>query len=227
MKNAQTTYTPYYRVSTKGQGRSGLGLEAQKSDVLSYVGKDESKLHGEFVEVEKGGMNNRAKLNEALNFCRTHGTTLLIAKLDRLSRDVGFIFQLKNGDVPFECCDIPEANTLTIGIFATIAQHERELISARTKASLRAYKDRGGKLGSPQNLTDESRKKATISIKENARNNPNNRRAVGYIKELRDNEHTYQSIAHRLNREGFLTARRRQFTATAVRRLYMKAVNFA
>lgn len=214
-------YTPYYRVSTKEQGKSGLGIKAQEDTVLKFVAYDTSKLDGEFWEVESGKKDNRPELEKAIDYCNRNGTTLLIAKLDRLSRNASFIFKLRDEKVDFVAADLPDANTLTIGIFATLAQHERELISKRTREALQAKKAQGFILGSPQNLTDEARKKAWSAVKEKARNNVNNKRASGYIISLRESEKLpYQKIADRLNLEGFRTARNKFFTPTAVKRLY-------
>lgn len=220
--NTPKRYTPYYRVSTRGQGESGLGLGAQKSDVLRYVNNDASHLVGEFVEIETGKQNSRVELQRAIAFCKANNTTLLVAKLDRLSRNAGFIFKLRDEQVKFECCDIPEANTLTIGIFATIAQHERELISKRTKDALAELKKKGVKLGSPQNFTNEGRRKGAAATKQKALENENNRRAAAYIKNLRESGRTYQQITDELNAAGFRTSRGNSFKMLAVQRLHKR-----
>jgi DNA invertase Pin-like site-specific DNA recombinase len=129
------TYTPYYRVSTRKQGNSGLGLEAQQAAVHAFI-QEPAQLLEEFVEVESGKKNQRPQLLAAIAQARRVGSTLLIAKLDRLSRNAGFIFALRDSGVDFVCCDMPDANTLTVGLFAVIAQHERETISQRTKDAL-------------------------------------------------------------------------------------------
>lgn len=219
--NQPKIYTPYYRVSTREQGNSDLGFAAQREAVRRFVGYDENQLKGEYREVESGKNDRRVQLQTAIDFCKQNGTTLLIAKLDRLSRNASFIFKLRDERVDFVCCDMPDANTLTIGIFATLAQHERELISSRTKAALAELKRQGVKLGSPQNFTQAVRDRGVRAIKEMAKNNPNNKRAKGYIKTLRDNGLTFQKIADKLNFEGFKTSRNKQFTATAVRRLFL------
>lgn len=213
-------YTPYYRVSTQEQGKSGLGLQAQKDAVLKFINYNLSVLDVEFQEVESGKKDDRPELSKAIDYCKRNNTTLLIAKLDRLSRNAAFIFKLRDEKVDFVCCDLPDANTLTIGIFATLAQHERELISKRTKEALQAKKQQGFKLGNPQNLTDEARQKGWAAIKNKALNNTNNKRATGYIVQLRESEEMpFQKIADKLNDEGFRTSRNKFFTATAVKRL--------
>ena len=112
-------YTPYYRVSTQKQGNSGLGLDAQRAAVRAFV-PDVAQLGNEFVEVESGKKNQRPQLLAAIAEARRVGATLLIAKLDRLSRNAGFIFALRDSGVDFVCCDMPDANTLTVGLFAVI-----------------------------------------------------------------------------------------------------------
>ena len=145
------SYVAYLRVSTQKQGQSGLGLAAQRAAVQAFP--PVARLVAEFVEVESGKKNERPQLAAALALAKATGATLLIAKLDRLSRNAGFIFQLRDAGVDFVCCDMPDANTLTVGIFAVLAQHERELISQRTKAALAAKKAQGAQLGTPANLT--------------------------------------------------------------------------
>lgn len=147
--------------------------------------------------------------------CKVTGSTLLIAKLDRLSRDVAFIFNLKaeleSAKVEFRALDLPEVSTMTLAIMAGIAQHERELISQRTKAGLQAAKARGQKLGSPQNLTPEARTKAHASISRKAREDQGVRHAWHFIKGLRSEGLTYSKIAARLNEEGYRSRRGKFF----------------
>lgn len=145
-------FVAYYRVSTAGQGRSGLGLEAQRKAVADYLNGGTWELVGEFTEVESGKRDDRPELEKAMRACRVHGAALCIAKLDRLSRDAHFLLGLQKAGVDFVAADMPDANKMTVGIMAIIAQHEREQISARTKAALAAAMARGVKLGRPENL---------------------------------------------------------------------------
>jgi DNA invertase Pin-like site-specific DNA recombinase len=147
-------YVGYYRVSTQRQGRSGLGLEAQRSAVHTFLNGGSWDLISEFTEIESGKVNDRPELQKALAACRVHGATLVIAKLDRLSRDAHFLLGLDKAGVDFVAADMPNANRLTVGIMALVAQQEREAISARTKAALAAAKERGTKLGRPENLSN-------------------------------------------------------------------------
>ena len=140
-------FVSYLRVSTKRQGASGLGLEAQRTAVADYLNGGHWTVIKEVVEVESGKKDDRPKLAEAMALCRVHGATLVIAKLDRLSRDAHFLLGLQKAGVRFVAADMPEANELTIGILAVVAQAERKMISARTKAALAAAKARGVKLG--------------------------------------------------------------------------------
>jgi DNA invertase Pin-like site-specific DNA recombinase len=212
-------YVAYYRVSTQKQGKSGLGLEAQKAEVNRYL-KGSDKILIEYIEIDSGKNNKRIELAKAINYANKNKATLLIAKLDRLSRNASFIFQLRDSKVDFVCCDIPDANTLTIGIFATMAQHEREVISKRTKAALTARKARGFKLGTPKNLTDEGRKKAWQTNKDKAANNDNNRRAAMLVCEYKKQGLTLDAIAKLLNENGFKTSRGGDFHKTTVTRIY-------
>ena len=140
-------FVAYYRVSTAAQGRSGLGLDAQREAVRTFLNGAKRKLLSEHTEVESGKLDNRPELAKALNTCRLTGATLIIAKLDRLSRDAAFLLNLEKAGVEFLAADMPNANRLTVRLMAVIAQEEREMISARTKAALAAAKARGIRLG--------------------------------------------------------------------------------
>src|SRR6516162_8861224 len=142
-------FVSYLRVSTDRQGRSGLGLEAQRKAVEDYLNGGNWELLAEFVEIETGKKDDRTKLRKALHRCKVTGATLVIAKLDRLSRNFAFIAALQDSGAKFVAADMPEANETMIQFMAVIAQHERKAISARTKAALAAAKARGQKLGNP------------------------------------------------------------------------------
>jgi DNA invertase Pin-like site-specific DNA recombinase len=147
MRKHNGKYVSYLRVSTTKQGVSGLGLEAQREAVTNWLNGGRWTLVDEVVEVESGKRNDRPELAEALRLCRLHNATLIIAKLDRLARNVNFISNLMESDVEFTAVDFPQANRLTVHILAAVAEHEREMISARTKAAMAALKARGVKLG--------------------------------------------------------------------------------
>lgn len=212
-------YVAYYRVSTKKQGESGLGLEAQRSAVAGFV---KGPILAEYTEVESGKKNQREQLGLAIDCAKKNTATLVIAKLDRLSRNASFIFALRDSGVQFQCVDMPDANTLTVGIFATLAQHERELISGRTKAALAAKKEKGASLGNPENLSAAAQAKGVEGNRKRAANNENNRRAMAMIVSLVKGNKNYVSIASELNAAGFRTARGCLFQATQVQRLILR-----
>lgn len=209
----------YLRVSTQKQGASGLGLEAQRATVADYAKRTGGMIVAEFTEVESGKKNSRLQLVEAIAAAKRTGSVLVIAKLDRLARNAAFIFALRDAGVSFVACDIPEANTLTVGIFAVMAQHEAELISTRTKSALLAKKMRGDKLGTPANLTAEARAKGREAHSRNAENNQHTVTAKGYAQLLRNGGATLRAMAHTLNVEGFKTPKGGQFSAVQVMRL--------
>lgn len=210
-------YVAYYRVSTK---RQNLGLDAQRNTVINYINNVHGDLINTFEEKESGKCDNRTELIKSIDYCKTNKATLIIAKLDRLSRNVSFIFALKDSGINFYCCDIPECNTLTLGIFATIAQSERETISSRTKAALQAKKEKGIKLGAPNaNITNDMRFKAAEAIRDKADSNTNNKRAYTVISSLNEKNMSLQAIATYLNNNEFRTSKNCLFTPVAVSRL--------
>lgn len=220
MANAATTpqkYVAYYRVST---GAQSLGLDAQRARVIQFAAG--RPIVSEFTEKLSGKDDARPELAAAIAKAELEGATLVVAKLDRLSRSVAFLFELKSRGVDFAVVDMPELNSLTLGIFAGLAQHERELISERTKAALAAKKAAGHQLGTPENLTDEARAKGVAARQAAAAANANNRKASGYIQSLRQAGLSFHKIADRLNAEGFHTSRGKQFAAATVRRLWQR-----
>ena len=140
-------FVSYLRVSTQRQGKSGLGLEAQREAVTGYLNGGSWTLVAEIVEIESGKRSDRPELATALSLCRLHRATLLVAKLDRLARNVAFISALMEAGVKFVAVDLPQANELTVHIMAAMAEYEAKAISTRTKAALAAAKARGTQLG--------------------------------------------------------------------------------
>ncbi len=139
----------YHRVSTTKQGNSGLGLEAQQAAIQAYADRTGACIIESFTEIESGKLNDRPQLSKALHHAKVTGSVLVIAKLDRLSRNAAFLLTLQDSGVQFVAADMPEANNFTVGIMALVAQQEREAISKRTKEALQAAKARGQKLGNP------------------------------------------------------------------------------
>ncbi len=207
-------YIAYYRVSTKRQGQSGLGLKAQQEAVERFIAPD--LIHQSFTEVETGtSKKHRPILAEAIALCKKLDATLIIAKLDRLARNVAFVSSLMDSKVQFKAVDMPQANELTIHIMSAIAQHEAKVISTRIKDALAQSKK---KLGNPQNLTSEGRKKGTETIKRNRENNPHNKRALAHLKAISSSS-TLQQLANNLNEEGFRTSEGKMFNPIQVSRL--------
>ena len=163
--SAPKPFVAYYRVSTAKQGASGLGLEAQREAVRRYLNGGDWRIVAEFTEVESGKRNSRPELTKALAAARLHRAPLVVAKLDRLSRNAAFLLTLRDAGVKFVAADMPDANDMTVGILAVVAQAEREAISRRTKEALAAAKARGTKLGGDRGrtLTDENRKAAAAA----------------------------------------------------------------
>lgn len=212
-------HVAYIRVSTKKQQKSGLGLEAQKAIIEHYSNQEQAKIIKYYIETESGKeMENRPQLQEAISFCKSQKAVLVVAKLDRLSRDVEHIFTIKKqlGDY-FKSCDLPSTDSLTLSIFAGLAQREREIISIRTKLALQEKKKQGVKLGSPQNLTQEARQKGAEANKQKAKDTRSNKIAITLIDSMRKDGQTYQAIADQLNHIGLKTARGKEYKRSTVK----------
>ena len=217
-------YIAYYRVSTHRQGVSGLGLEAQQVSVTHFV-NGHGELIGDFTEIETGKRSDRPKLLKAIAQAKRSGATLVIAKLDRLARNVAFISSLMDSGVDFTACDNPHANRLTIHILAAVAEDEARRISERTKAALAAYKARGGKLGSQHPKckplsAEASRKGQRIGSK---LNRENARAAYSdlfpMILQLRGTGASLREIACQLNEQGHSTRRGGKWNPVQVQRV--------
>ncbi|WP_419830605.1 recombinase family protein [Methylobacterium sp.] len=212
----------YLRVSTDKQGRSGLGLEAQRKAVTDFLNGGRRTMLAEFVEVESGSRNDRPKLAEALALCRIHKATLVIAKLDRLSRDVHFLTGLERAGIRFVAADMPEANEMVVHIMAVMAQAERKLISARTKAALAAAKARGTKLGGDRgHIRSVSALAAAKSVAVRQEKAGERARDLGpIIATIRaEGAVSLRDIAAGLNGRGITTARGAPWSAIAVSRV--------
>ncbi len=193
-------YVSYLRVSTDRQGRSGLGLEAQRAAVLAFINGGGAQPIREFIEVESGaakgadGMRHRPVLREGLAYCKAQGATLVIAKLDRLSRSVRFIAELLEAKVPIRCCDMPEANEFMLHIMSAVAQQERRAISERTRSALAAAKARGTRMGNPRLALEHKRQRAESKAHAG--------HVWPVVRKLRDQGMSQRAIIKRLNADG-------------------------
>jgi DNA invertase Pin-like site-specific DNA recombinase len=219
---AREKFVAYYRVSTQAQGRSGLGLDAQRKAVQDYLNGGRWQLIAEHLEVESGKQNDRPELLKALAACRVHSATLVVAKIDRLSRNAAFLLTLRDAGVDFVAVDLPDANRMTVGIMAVVAEHEREAISTRTKAALDAARRRGVQLGNPAHLHHSARRLGTIASAKVRRERAAQRATdlAPTIAELRRNgSSSLRALAHGLNGRGIPATRGGVWTAAQVRRL--------
>jgi DNA invertase Pin-like site-specific DNA recombinase len=219
----------YLRVSTDRQGRSGLGLEGQRAAVKAYCARTGATIAREFLEVESGRHDARPKLGEALAFARRAKATLLVAKLDRLSRSVRFIATVLDSGVDFAAADVPDANRLLLHVLAAVAENEAKAISDRTRAALQAAKARGVRLGSHNAavppLTPKARLKGAALGSQ-----ASYRKAVEayadllpYVTSLRSKGLSLRAIAGRLNEEGHATRSDSFWTAVQVMRVLRRA----
>ena len=217
---ATGSFVTYCRVSTAKQGKSGLGLEAQLTAVEAYLNGGRWKVVGEFVEVESGKRADRPELAKAIAACRLYGAKLVVAKLDRLSRDPGFLRDLERSGIDFVAADMPDANRLTVGIMALVAEQEREAISTRTKVALAAAKARGTKLGGFKGYTLTEADHAAARDARMALTKAQADRVGPTIAELRAAGITSATgLAIALNERGIPTARGGQWQAVQVQRV--------
>jgi DNA invertase Pin-like site-specific DNA recombinase len=218
-------FIAYLRVSTDKQGHSGLGIEAQRNAVSDYLNGGNWQLLAEYVEIESGKRSDRPQLTTALAHAKATGGTIVIAKLDRLARNVAFISNLMESGVEFVAVDMPMANRLTVHVLAAVAEHEREMISQRTKAALAAAKARGTKLGNPNGaraLRGLGNAPAVAAVKASAA--VHTAQVLPVIEAIRAEGITsLQAIAAELNRRGIQTARGGQWYATTVRNTLARA----
>jgi DNA invertase Pin-like site-specific DNA recombinase len=211
-------FIAYYRVSTDKQGAAGLGMDAQREAVERFIGQ-RGEIVAEYVEVESGRKANRPKLKAALDECQSRRATLVIAKLDRLARNVHFISGLMESKVDFLAVDMPEANRLTIHVLAAVAEHEREMISQRTKAALAQAKARGTTLGNPRAAEAAALGRAARTIEKPPP------KVLQLMEAKRAEGASLREIARELNQLGIKTPRGSQWYACTVRDQIIKTQN--
>ena len=207
-------YCAYYRVSTKKQGISGLGIEAQIKICTDYVERQNGEIVNQYKDYESGKSHTRKGLWDAISYCKENNTTLIIAKLDRLARDVEFTFKIVNTGIKIVFCDMPVVNSMILGVFASVAQYERELISQRTKAALDAKKRRGETINRNSN-TIKAREVSKANRRLVAKENPSNVFLYNYIRNYANKgiilaqnspRELWQEIANELNILGAKTS---------------------
>ncbi|MBI5524210.1 MAG: recombinase family protein [Desulfarculus sp.] len=213
----------YHRVSTVKQGQSGLGLQAQASAIDHFAATRQARVVGAFTEVESGKVNQRPELAKALHLAKVTGSTLVIAKLDRLSRNAAFLLTLRDSGVKFVAADMPDANDLTVGIMALVAQQEREAISRRTKEALSAARERGARLGNPNGAAalrraDKGNQAAVAALQGKADDHARNLAPV-VVALQSEGFSSLGAMAGELNRRGMLTPRGRRWHKSSVKNL--------
>lgn len=218
-------YIAYYRVSTQKQGKSGLGLDAQKKMVADFVSLHGGEVVAEYTEVESGKRDDRPELTKAIRHSSLVGGRLLVGKLDRLSRDLHFLTSLQKSRVDFVVSDMPGCDNFTINIYGSLAQRERELIASRTKAGLAAAKARGVRLGT-NNLNPELVKDASEKGVQVCRQNADEfaARVRPTIEALLTKGMSLRRVATELNSLGVKTARGGVWTATTVKNILYRSV---
>jgi DNA invertase Pin-like site-specific DNA recombinase len=215
-------FVAYLRVSTDRQGASGPGLEAQREAVRNYLNGGNWRLLHAYVEVESGKHDDRPELARALAQCKRTCAVLIVAKLDRLSRNVAFLANLMESGVEFVACDFPHANRLTLHILAAVAEHEREMISARTKAALQAAKARGQRLGGYREGAPKVDQKLGAQAVQKAAEDYA-REVAPTMRELRQGGLSLREVAAEMDARGIRTPRGGQWTAMGVRNVLERA----
>jgi DNA invertase Pin-like site-specific DNA recombinase len=214
-------YVAYYRVSTQKQGQSGLGLDAQRHSVNEFISQYGGEVIDHYVEVESGKKADRPEFTKAADYAELANATVLVAKLDRLSRDLHFITSLQKRGIRFKLCDLPEIDQLTIHILAAMAEHEARMISVRTKQALQIAKERGVILGNPQLAAQRNRNVTSANEQRVQRQQDWQTKILKVIHHLEASEgiSTCQAIADALNGRGLRTARGSLFSIPIVSRL--------
>ncbi len=214
-------YVAYFRVSTQKQGQSGLGLDAQKKAVSEFLAQLGGEVIAEFIEVESGKRADRPEFTKAADYAELANATVLVAKLDRLSRDLHFITSLQKRGIRFKLCDLPEIDQLTIHILAAMAEHEARMISQRTKSALRVAKERGVVLGNPNLAVQRNSDVSAANSQRVQKQQDWQAKILKVISHLEDSERltTCQAIADALNERGLTTARGAAFSVPIVSRL--------
>lgn len=217
-------YIAYFRVSTQKQGRSGLGIEGQKGAVNDYIRQYGGNLIAEYQEIESGKDSNRPELNRAVEFCELSGGVLLVAKLDRLSRDLHFITSLQKRGLKFKFCDMPEIDELTIHVLGATAQHELRMISNRTITALAVARKRGIKLGNPYLAVQRNRDVSAANHSRVTAQKEWQGKIIKIIEHLEEKESlkTCKSLANALNERGLKTLRGGAFSVPIVSRIRRK-----
>ena len=208
-------YVAYYRVSTTSQGRSGLGLAAQKSKVQEFLTADD-RLIGEFVEIQSGKSDDRTELWKAITFAKKHSAKIIIAKLDRFSRKVSFIAGIMEQGISLVVAEMPHATDFQLHIFAALAQEERRLISERTRAALAEAKKRGVILGSNGRVLAEKNRQQALDLA---------RQMQPVIGPLIAAGHSYSAIAKILNDQGLASSRGGRFHPQTIKNLHLKLLH--
>ncbi len=219
MQNQQR-YVAYFRVSTQKQGTSGLGLDAQRRAVCEFLQQFGGELVADFTEIESGKRTDRPEFTKAADYAELSNSILLVAKLDRLSRDLHFVTSLQKRGIRFKLCDLPEVDSLTVHILAAMAQHEASMISVRTKVAMQEAKKRGVVLGNPQLAVQRNRDVSAANQSRVSAQKEWQGKILKVIEHLEAEGHdTCQALADTLNHRGLRTQRGSKFSVPIISRL--------